>query len=393
MAVEFKAGDIVKIVKPCTMVGENQQMRNARTSKIPIPITVIQFSKNVPNFRESLVYVKDNVGLGINNMYVGAGALEPWNSEKDGDAKEIEKTILERRSNVVKEFAEGICSPIVAYFRRPIDLVNTKTMLSTNANFVIVGKADKDLTKIVEGNLNNMAAACCAFTRNVRDMDIYIPKLWVRYYGYNEKDIVRWLKFLEGCEIGFTANYMGESECLNGYNKDGGRLVGFTAPFGDSLLINLKGKICSYVIDDDKFYRVMLKAGSHSNISYLHFICVRYLYNLKYWNIPVTAMQIKYKLKDKITNLQALLMAHNREAYYNYYCWSTARGDNYKTGNLLINTKGDALLKNVVSNNTLNNAMKYYNGGDFTQPYSVKLAEMWKEGKYSELFDIYSSWK
>lgn len=198
----------------------------------------------------------------------------------------------------------------------------TKDVIHTRINFAAIGKWDQKLgtfTPAESGGINYLGE-CCGFTHTTQDLYIGIPILFANYMGYSRTDIVNYLDFLSHCNIGFKYEFEGESELISAFssrcsaNKVDMNGNVYNVAFGATNHMNI------YPGTRKGFYVVKVKGAPYNNITYLRFICVRYLYNMQYWSIPGTAMQIKKALGSKVSHMQALLMAHTRFPYSSGYC-------------------------------------------------------------------------
>lgn len=196
-------------------------------------------------------------------------------------------------------------------------LFEDKQKLNTNHNYAVLGKLLKidSETTVFEGRYKNFRPQCCAFTKATEDVDVYIPEIWLNYYGYTAYDLVEWCKFLKKCEFGFDFEFHGLGQLHTLFEGDANNQQGFVE---DYQIDNLASVI--YPKGMDGFYRVILKGdASYKMHTYMRFICLRYIYNHAYWTIPGHAMQIKKALGATVTHWQALLLAHLHRPFFGYY--------------------------------------------------------------------------
>jgi len=204
--------------------------------------------------------------------------------------------------------------PTVSYMNRTFN-INDRQEIETNHSYAMAGTWDvkgKTWTNIQR----HYRPACCAFTKMTNDLKVWIPKIWLNYYGYTIYDFVEYLKFLSKCDIGFQYEFLGEED-LDELFLDSTSAVSKTT---EHIVI---GKHASTVYQDGLkgFYCVKLKGSGYRLETYMRFICLRYMYNMKYWTIPGHAMQIKKSLGALVSNWEALLLAHLHHEYYGYYCF------------------------------------------------------------------------
>lgn len=262
------------------------------------------------------------------------------------------------------------------------DIVNSQ-IKKLDYNFVELGSIINE--KFIPSQFQSKAQ-CCSFTKTKQDLRVYIPKVWVNTFGYNEINILTYLEFLKKCEINFDYKYEGLKELpltspltvpINSLEDD--KFFYETNSDGD---INSVNRI---VPKKEEFYSIIINKGNSSMETYLKFICVRYLYNNQYWSIPATAIQIKDALKDKITYLQAFLMAHMRYPYYEYYSLIHAEliVDIFQKPTYFLNKLGDG--------GNMNESFQY----KVQTPTSsrIKIQNLLEEQKYEEALTILENYK
>lgn len=217
------------------------------------------------------------------------------------------KGLAEKRLNILLKDIEKTPTKV-------LDFTHKEKKLQTNINFFSTGQ-------IKEGGVfnvweNTFFEECAQNTKTSDDLCVYIPRIWVNHMGYSIVELKAWLRFLSKCEIGFAYTYDGivktPDDIIEEINegdvyKDKYELGGFNKN-------TLKGEI----VPLNNWYQVTIK-GNEEMLTYLRYICLRYIFNHKYYSIPGTAMQIKKALGRKVTYLQALLMAHLRRNYDNYF--------------------------------------------------------------------------
>ncbi len=192
-----------------------------------------------------------------------------------------------------------------------------RNVLNTNSNTLMLGKWNvKDNTFQPESI--HFKEVCCAMTQIEKDIQVFIPEIWLRYYGYTRLDLIEWLKFLSLCDIGFNYHFMGDVNLHIKYVEKYGwqHKEGFNKHFTFKPLSSSisPGGISGYM-------GVRLEGNKeHGFETYMRFICLRYMYNSAYWTIPGHAMQIKQSLGNLVTHWEALLMAHLHSNFHGYYC-------------------------------------------------------------------------
>ena len=168
-------------------------------------------------------------------------------------------------------------------------------------NFDIVKVPSDYKTKAYVG------AACCSFSRTNSDVLVYIPKVWLNYFGYNLIDLKSWFKFLEDCNIRFNGTILGERTLEEVYGNKANEYIKMNSSSNNV-----------YYTKKEECYEIFLKGDSSALVTYLKFILTRFLYSSKYWTIPLVAMKLKKNL-PKLTNWECLLIAHCNENYDPYY--------------------------------------------------------------------------
>lgn len=213
-----------------------------------------------------------------------------------------EKVIEEKMNSLyLNRMSEVEGKKYTHYLKRPILQFSNKPFLSTNYNYAELGKFREDGI-FVQGTKHNNVA-CCAFTKTNQDILVYIPIEWLNYYGYNKNDLIRYLKFLQGCDINIKYTLL-ENGSYSEFTK--------TVPSTKKLYGNK-------IISKNEYVKLVIHGTSSNMITYLHFLLVRYLYNASYWNIPLICLQMRAILPDEVSNFKILLMAHLFEDYNGYY--------------------------------------------------------------------------
>jgi hypothetical protein len=188
--------------------------------------------------------------------------------------------------------------------------ITKKAFLNTNYNYIKLGSGLTDDFNLKGGVKNYVDAVCCSLTKTTLHIQVNIPVEWMAYFGYSIIDLKRWLRFLEDCNLGFKAHYLGKTTLADEFTA---KSINVRLPkYGNNNM---------YVSPNMECFKVVIESpsGSTNMQNYMRFLLVRYLYNNLYWNIPLIAMQIKDALKSKITSWEALLVAHMNYTYNAYY--------------------------------------------------------------------------
>ncbi|HEY1020777.1 MAG TPA: hypothetical protein VGE06_00630 [Flavisolibacter sp.] len=315
--LELKQGACVLYVTQEAMLGENANMAKARTEGQPAKVIMISEARLVLQFAP--------IGGGLPGFVANVSE----NSIKLIEEKEY-NSIVEARMAAIKAAEEeatrkrfaAYMTPHLPLMERDVWDLRSRWGLQTNYNFINRGRIDINNTTgewtFANGNQNDYAA-CCSLTRTTADLKVFIPDLWLTYYGYNHEDLQRWIDFLTACGHGFNARLLPAAPMENfsriessDRDEDGSRLI-----MNRTMLV----------------HPVILKAGS-AHETYMRFITLRYMYNRAYWNIPTLAMQLKEALGDRITPWQALMLAHLNAGYNSYYALFGGYGTGYRGTNI-----------------------------------------------------------
>lgn len=303
----MKQGDYAILTAKSKIWGDGNMLQEIRDHKY---VGIIQGSEAVYNDQYSfpkkigIKYVHvEYTDLGIPITVTIESEFVKLVTKKEYD--ECVEKISQSRKRLIKELIPKRQSLLL----RNVDH-GQKQNLNTNTNFVNKGTWNvKTNNFTIESRLYNQV--CCAFSRSLNDYQFFIPDFWLKYYGYTKVDLKRWLEFIKGCDIDFNYSYDG--------------LVSnpqITPRFSISAVLTANATTLknAIIVPDDQFHQVNMKGSNTAiNHTYLRFILVRYLYNNQYWSIAVRAVQIKKALGTKVSNWQALLMAHCTEAYNPYY--------------------------------------------------------------------------
>lgn len=258
------------------------------------------------------------------NITVTYGTITFLNSDFNSDNFEViseakmKSNSQKNYESFINEFISEDEKKYNEYFKSLKPEVNSKKDLS-NLNSKGWATFTRSLNIVefhnkVGGSTIQFGGECCAFTKQALcDFTVYIPTLWAKIMGYSATQIERYVKLLNDCDINFGGEFLGEkrlpevyhfSKNVNEYSK--------SWDYENKRPSALSPINCDY-------YCIKIKNSGDRYNNYMKFIMIRWLYNCQYWNLPGVAMQIKYALKDKVTSLQALLMAASCFNYYEFY--------------------------------------------------------------------------
>lgn len=208
---------------------------------------------------------------------------------------EIKKEIADLKaknlldSNKVKEEINRLIPKRKSLLTRDL----THIMPNFHTNDIFIEHIQKGTKK------NGYFSVCCAHTKTTDDLHVYIPDTTLKLLGYNKLDLTIWLKFLEEADIDFQYEYLGVVNC-------GDSQFAYKDYFKKSNQYYSKKKNHLVLIKGDK--------NNYMN-TYFRFILLRYLFETTYHTIPAVAIQLKRALKDKVTHLQAICLAHYNASY------------------------------------------------------------------------------
>lgn len=243
--------------------------------------------------------------LFAHNLYIPKSWLKEITKE------DISKLYIEIEKDKIKQIEKNkknLKTKVLLLKDRKYEPLSSKLLLNTNLNFT---SYQEDLNKGVIFGLDCMQD----FIIENDDIYVYIPKLWLKYFGYNLGYLRRYLNFLKRCGIDFNYEYLGEKSVEELYR------VHYNNNNNYSLNILNLDKENSYLPLNSNFHIVKIEKTSNSLHTYMHFCLLRYIYNHKYWNLPLTAM--KLKANTKLSYWNCLLLAHNMENYDGYYALKT----------------------------------------------------------------------
>lgn len=291
---------------------------------------------------QELVEFRHSLGNKMGKLCLGRSTMELIPEDKYAEYDAI-KAQDERNAELLFDEIKALSyNPSKeSHMNRTFNFVDRQSV-NTNHNYACTGVWDKKKGTFELEN-KNYRPQCCAFTKTMKDVDIYVPTVWLNYYGYTIYDLVEWMKFLSKCEIGFQYEYMGIGTLAETFKSN-------VSATDEGYYENISlGKYQSFIYPKgmNGFHRILLGGDREFKMyTYLRFICLRYIYNHQYWTIPGHAMQIKKSLGKLVTHWEALMMAHLHQPFYGYYCLAsqTDRDPNkdyldLKEGQIMATTK------------------------------------------------------
>lgn len=300
--------------------------RYAKLQKLRIPGKVVYVSKMAFKIQVSWSEILPfDTSFGTWEFY-HMDAIRPATEEEiqafPAIAEECRKQMYAEKRAFIDDMLER---PIIPAWEERDLSTSSRAKLHSNHNTLSLGDWNKEAGTFIPRQ-DIYKGTCCSVTKTKNDLEVFIPKIWLAYYGYSKTDLKKWLTFLGKCGMDFEGELVGEAGLPDRFKaKIPQRNLpeNYLEEVGPYMIgeANVStGKTPLYPIDTDGFYTVRIKRGKCTYHTYMMFICMRYMYNHYYWNIPLTAMLIKRQLGSRISHMQALLMAHLREPYYSYYC-------------------------------------------------------------------------
>lgn len=250
------------------------------------------------------------------NLYIPKSWLKEITKE------DISKLYIEIEKDKIKQIEKNkkkLKTKVLLLRDRKYEPLSSKLLLNTNLNFT---SDTKDISQGVIFGLDCMQD----FIIDNNDIYVYISKLWLKYFGYNLGYLRRYLNFLKRCDIDFNYEYLGEKSVEELYNIN---FINSNNYRYNTLNLDRENP---YLPLDSNFHIVKIEKTNNSLHTYMHFCLLRYIYNHKYWNLPLTAM--KLKANTKLSYWNCLLLAHNMENYDGYYALKTTD----QLGGLFINS-------------------------------------------------------
>lgn len=286
--------------------------------------------------------------------------------------KEAEKIIKIKNKELSKEFIARKRLLRIKHVsirnRKDYDL-NSKLLIKTNFNYLFFNKLNVLKENIHFDNETKVfQQECCACTKVSSDIILYIPKSWLRYFGYNLPDLNRYIKFLENCEIGFKAEVLEEKPLYEEFKR-----------MPHKAFSNLTNKANNFYLEENEIaYKILLRGSKTRMLTYLYFILIRYIYNNQYWNIPFIAMKLKLKMPN-LTNWQCLILALNTEMYNAYYSLASISHDC-----IVLSTDKMNTVKSIIAKIT-NNEFSVNGSFQVIANRQDEVSEMIKNENYEEL--------
>ena len=203
------------------------------------------------------------------NLYI------PKSWFKEIKKEDIPKLYIEIEKDRIKQTEKNkknLKTKVLLLKDRKYEPLSSKLLLCTNINFI---SNTKDITEGVTFALDCMQDLII----DNEDIYVYIPKLWLKYFGYNLGYLRRYLNFLKRCDIDFNYEYLGEKsvEELYRVNCKGNNNYPFNS-------LNLE-KENLYLPLDSNFHIVKIEKTNNSLHTYMHFCLLRYIYNHQYWKL------------------------------------------------------------------------------------------------------------
>jgi len=166
------------------------------------------------------------------------------------------------------------------------------------------GQIKEDLASEACRGQIGFKADCCDYIKTKMDFVYYLPTYYLNYYGYSIYDVHKWLQFLENCQIEFKYILEGECAIPKCYEKL------LTPAEKDRDFVLNSSNYTIFPGGKSTFVEIKVKNHADEWHCHLHLMLLRYLHHNNHWYIPALAMQIKDALEDKVSNWEALMMAH-----------------------------------------------------------------------------------
>lgn len=343
----LRMGEHVFVLEQERVFGENIELTAARTGKMPGLITNVGIRGTNVQFDYSATkgagYVRTFAVSSNNLRRLRPSELALFQkAKKDATKKEMEK--------IQKVLTEKMGTKRIPIVDRRDYEIGGKPFLNSNMNFLHFCNLTKQGDEYKLGTLNpSYGAVCCSVTKTTTSIVVNIPKDWLNYYGYNLIDLKAWLKFVNGCEIGCNAYYKEKITLQEAFKSTVIPINMPQYPNNNTVLY-----------PDMEVYQIVIPTSSDRMINYMQFITIRYMYNLQYFTLPFVAMQIKKALGDRITNWEAMLVAHMNINYYGYYNWVSNTPGVYAIPNRT-NTPANVLTNIRRSGASMNGSFIYSN--------------------------------
>jgi len=317
-------------------------------------------------------------GYNSTNWSISVQFLKDSNYQKTYNVKQADLEIvstkdLEKLKKITEEYLkdfgkkdEGLISALKTPAKGDYSKIDVNANLFEKFNKILLtnrvfacktqidwktGKHNSDWTS-VEGKQDcGWYACCCDYLKTTKDVIFYIPEYYLNLYGYTVYDLHKWLQFLENCQIDF--NYILEGECTfpeqykyrlsdtERHSKEPYSLYLHTNEIRPNL--------------NTKFIEIKMKNPGAAWHNHLHVICLRYIHSQWHWFIPALAMQIKDALGKKVSNWEALMMAH----FHKDMLQTNDRSLTYrnKFHNCFVSPK--TIVTNIISNSSMQRSFVY----------------------------------
>lgn len=376
----IQVGSLVIVTQPSTY-SESDYLIFLRQNKYPGTVLSIDLQNNSVN----VGFERNAVAQDVMARYDISDLKEVDIKDKDELVKNFNESSKAYLSNKLNASLAKLNSEQHIPFYERKDFERTRKFLNTNLNYVslVPKSSNPSLEEALSTNIsrsNNNGAACCSFTKSELSMYVFIPKLWLNYFGYDLQDLKVWLDFCSNCETGFSAKYVGSTP----FSKTPLPIATFIP--SPNTLSDKSPQTFTY--QDMEAYVVYLEGSPSGMNTYMNFILLRYIYNYQYYTIPFIAMTIKSKLKSDITFWEALLCAHLNESYYAYYSF-LSQGSDGKQVPLNPFSQSNSP-KNVISklkSSSMNNSFTYDNSLE-GRKISNTIKECIRNSNFEELLEL-----
>jgi hypothetical protein len=367
--LEVKQGSYVLYVSQDILFGENPTMKKAREIKHPGTVTLYNPDRCIVSFAQ-ISTVTRSFGASIHPSNLKAISAQEFNDiielQRKVDSEEEEKMIK-------KKYQKFYDTPHLPLMERIIGSQGDKNLLSTGMNFIEQGTItnyseakDPSQWKFSLAGWHEWAS-CCALTKNTYDLRVFVPELWITYYGYNLDDIRQWMEFLKDCDMGFEY-HIEEIAPMSQYHN-------VRAIDSNNQIMTPSCRVIPIIMKGHK---------SQGMISYLRFICIRYLYNVAYWPIPHICMQMKEALGDRISNWDILIIAHLYESYSGGYALFSSYHGNQGEVHTPVANPVKEILKRITDNN-MNGSFHTQNIGN---SFLTTIRSQIRKKRWEELYTL-----
>jgi len=268
----------------------------------------------------------------------------------------------------------------------PFKKTDLNIYLQTRFVHVKQCKIDFQTKKITNGGYIRYKQDCCDFIKSNFDFCYYFPEVYLNFYGYTQYDLHKWLRFIKDLDIGFEYIFEGPTTLPSS----------FDALMKSNFLMGKNYNIIGSAINfgkKAKFFEIYVTNGGHSWMAYMYLLLIRYMHQETNWHIPALAMQIKHELKEKITNWEALLLAHYSPCYLPT---NSLINSNNSTLVDIFASKTEIITK-IKQNKKMMRSFDYFGGNyrndeyskcqNFANKHRNKLQTLMQERKFEECFN------